>query len=164
MELKDREDREILIKARPIDIGPEKAEFWTDKDAIMSNPIVHGFRGANGKVTRKPKKILQVANDSYTNLFTLAQTNSKSQEALLKRLPSGNFVDCDRAVSTPEVSTVVSNWTAGRMPGLDGVPQIMNRLAGPFNNYIGEQDRFHGKKVPGGPRLVLAPGGRLNLS
>lgn len=123
MELKDKEDREILIKARPIDIGPENAEFWTDRDAITSNRTIHGLRKPNGKVTRKPKKILQVAKDFYTDLFTQAKTNPKSQEALLKRLPSGNFTGSDVAVSTSEILTVVSNWTMGRVPGMDGIPQ-----------------------------------------
>lgn len=44
MELKDKNDQEVLIKAKPIDIGLENAKFWTDRDAInVDHYMMHGL-------------------------------------------------------------------------------------------------------------------------
>lgn len=43
MELKDKNDWEILIKASPIDIDSEKTKFWTNRDTIISNRTIYGL-------------------------------------------------------------------------------------------------------------------------
>ena len=91
-ELKDKEDREMLVKAKSIEIGPENAEFWIEKDTVIGDRVIHGLRKPDGKITRKPEKMLKVAKDFYTDLFSQAETNPVSQYMILRRLPSGNFI------------------------------------------------------------------------
>lgn len=122
-EVKDKEDREVLLKAKSISVGPEDAEFWIEKGAVMEDRAVRGLRRPDGKVTRKPKKILKVAKDFYADLFSKVKTIPESQESLLARLPSGNFAGTEGALSVQEVLQAITGWAAGRMPGLDGVPQ-----------------------------------------
>lgn len=112
----------MLVKARSIEVGPENAEFWIEKDAVLADRTLHGLRKPDGKITRKPKKMLKVAKDFYTDLFSRAETSSLSQDKILARLPSGNFAGLDKAVTVAEVRAVVAHWTLGRTPGVDGIP------------------------------------------
>lgn len=123
MEQKDREDREILVKAKAIEVGPGDAEFWAERDAVTSDRAIRGLRGSNGKITRKSDKMLRIVKDFYINLFSLAEINPKSQDEMVARLPSGNFAGLDGAVSVGEVSAVISNWKRGKTPGVDGILQ-----------------------------------------
>ncbi len=122
LELKDKEDREMLIKARPIEIGPESAEFWVERDVVIPDRTIRGLYKPDGKITRKSKKMLKVALDFYTDLFSQAKTSPASHDNLLARLPSANFAGVDRAVSTAEVEAVVAHWALGRTSGVDGIP------------------------------------------
>ena len=121
-ELKDKEDREMLVKAKSIEIGPENAEFWIEKDTVIGDRVIHGLRKPDGKITRKPEKMLKVAKDFYTDLFSQAETNPVSQDMILRRLPSGNFAGLEGAATTAEVKAVVAGWATGRTPGTDSIP------------------------------------------
>lgn len=121
-EQKDKKDREMIVRGKSIEIGPESAEFWAEKDAVLRDRAIHGLRKPDGKITRKPKKMLKVATDFYTDLFSMTQTNPASQDEILAGLPSGNFAGVDKAVQVAEVAAVVSKWTLGRTPGVDGIP------------------------------------------
>lgn len=123
MEIKDKEDREILVKAKAIEVGPGDPEFWAERDVVMSDRAIRGLRGSNDKITRKSSKMLRIAKDFYINLFSRAKTNPKSQDVLVARLPSGNFAGLEGPVSIGEVSAVVSKWKNGKTPGVDGIPQ-----------------------------------------
>ncbi|KAF5177688.1 Transposon tx1 uncharacterized protein [Thalictrum thalictroides] len=112
----------LFSYAKKLEAGGYESNFWKlGKDPQVQH-LVPALYDKNGRLQKNPSKVLRVAKEFYTDLYSERQTDKRSQDKLLTNIMWDTELDIIQAVTREEVLKVINKWKTGSTPGPSGIP------------------------------------------
>ena len=117
-----------LIRARISsikDIDAPSAYFFNLERKTVKQKQMTFLRSTNGTLTSDPAEMRRLAVQYYTELYGAMDCDSDSTADLLQDLPQlspGQRKKLDADITVEELTVAVKQLSAGRSPGVDGLP------------------------------------------
>ncbi|KAI6707864.1 hypothetical protein JHW43_009607, partial [Diplocarpon mali] len=116
---RDRRLQTLLTWGNASNYGSK--EFYQIGHLLRDDRSLHAIYDESGKLYKKSKKIVQIAESYYSKLYSSEGTNKRCQDQLLSLVTPGDFAKLDRPITNISVEQALSSLSNGSVPGPDGV-------------------------------------------